>query len=63
MAKEKHERERTKTKRLEHKLRVVEKRDKMLIKDFSAERAVMKEVSDHFTLQAVMCAHSQIASA
>jgi len=53
MAKDKHERERAKTKRLEHKLRVVEKRDKMLIKDFSAERAVMEEVFDRSTLMTI----------
>jgi RIO kinase 1 len=37
-------------KKLEHRLRIVEKRDKMLIKDFSSERAVMEEVFDRSTL-------------
>jgi RIO kinase 1 len=42
-----------KRKRLEHKLQVVEKRDKMLIKDFSSERAVMEEVFDRYTLMTI----------
>jgi len=53
MTKDKHLRERAKKKRLEHKLRVVEKRDKMLIKDFSTERAVMEEVFDRSTLMTI----------
>jgi len=42
-----------KRKQLEHKLWVVEKRDKMLIKDFSSERAVMEEVFDRYTLMTI----------
>ena len=42
-----------KRKQLEHKLRIVEKRDKMLIKDFSSERAVMEEVFDRHTLMTI----------
>ena len=53
MSKDKRQREYAKNKRLEHKLRVVEKRDKMLIKDFSAERAVMEEVFDRSTLMTI----------
>jgi len=53
MAKDKHLREQAKRKRLEHKLRVVEKRDKMLIKDLSTERAVMEEVFDRSTLMTI----------
>jgi len=40
-------------KKLEHRLRTVEKRDKMLIKDFSSERAVMEEVFDRSTLMTI----------
>ncbi len=40
-------------KKLEHRLRLVEKRDKMLIKDFSSERAVMEEVFDRSTLMTI----------
>jgi RIO kinase 1 len=40
-------------KKLEHRLRTVEKRDKMLIKDFTSERAVMEEVFDRSTLMAI----------
>jgi RIO kinase 1 len=40
-------------KKLEHRLRIVEKRDKMLIKDFSSERAVMEEVFDRSTLMTI----------
>ncbi|MDH5450222.1 MAG: serine protein kinase RIO [Candidatus Bathyarchaeota archaeon] len=40
-------------KRIEHKLKVVEKRDRMLIKDRSSERAVMEEVFDRSTLMTV----------
>ncbi|MFQ6081466.1 MAG: serine protein kinase RIO [Candidatus Bathyarchaeia archaeon] len=39
--------------RLERRLRVVEKRDRMLIKDFSADRAVLEEVFDRSTLMTV----------
>jgi len=39
--------------KLEHRLRIVEKRDKMLIKDFSSERAVMEEVFDRSTLMTI----------
>lgn len=46
-------REDEKRKRLEHKIRIVEKRDKMLIKDFSTERAVMEEVFDRSTLMTI----------
>jgi len=46
-------RRRRKNKKLEHKLRIVEKRDKMLIKDFSSERAVMEEVFDRSTLMTI----------
>jgi len=53
MAKAKRLREHVKKKRLEHKLRVVEKRDKMLTKDFSTERAVMEEVFDRATLMTI----------
>jgi len=42
-----------KRKKLEHRLRIVEKRDKMLIKDFSSERAVMEEVFDRSTLMTI----------
>jgi RIO kinase 1 len=40
-------------KKLEHRLRIVEKRDKILIKDFSSERAVMEEVFDRSTLMTI----------
>lgn len=40
-------------KKLEHRLRIVEKRDKMLIKDFTSERAVMEEVFDRSTLMTI----------
>lgn len=40
-------------KKLEHRLCIVEKRDKMLIKDFSSERAVMEEVFDRSTLMTI----------
>jgi len=40
-------------KKLERRLRIVEKRDKMLIKDFSAERAVMEEVFDRSTIMTI----------
>jgi len=40
-------------KRLERRLRVVEKRDRMLIKDFSSDRAVLEEVFDRSTLMTV----------
>ena len=53
MSKDKRLREKAKRKRLEHKLRVVEKRDKMLIKDLSTERAVMEEVFDRSTLMTI----------
>jgi RIO kinase 1 len=53
MTKDKRLREQAKRKRLEHKLKVVEKRDKMLIKDFSTERAVMEEVFDRSTLMTI----------
>ena len=53
MSKDKRLREKAKRKRLEHKLRVVEKRDKMLIKDFSTEREVMEEVFDRSTLMTI----------
>jgi len=39
--------------RLDHRLRVVEKRDKMLIKDFTSDRAVLEEVFDRSTLMTV----------
>jgi len=39
--------------RLGHRLRVVEKRDKMLIKDFTSDRAVLEEVFDRSTLMTV----------
>jgi RIO kinase 1 len=42
-----------KRKRLEHRLRIVEKRDRMLRKDFSAERAVLEEVFDRSTLMII----------
>lgn len=41
------------TKKLEHRLKVVEKRDRMLIKDFSSERAVLEEVFDRSTLMVI----------
>ena len=40
-------------KKIEHRLRIVEKRDKMLIKDFTSERAVMEEVFDRSTLMTI----------
>ncbi len=40
-------------KKLERRLRIVEKRDKVLIKDFSSERAVMEEVFDRSTLMTI----------
>ena len=40
-------------KRLEHRVRIVEKRDKVLIKDRSSERAVMEEVFDRSTLMTI----------
>jgi len=40
-------------KKLEHRLKVVEKRDRMLVKDFSSERAVMEEVFDRSTLMVI----------
>lgn len=42
-----------KRKRLEHHLKEVEKRDKMLIKDRSSERAVLEEVFDQSTLMTI----------
>lgn len=42
-----------KRKRLEHRLRIVEKRDRMLRKDFSSERAVFEEVFDRSTLMTI----------
>jgi len=39
--------------KLEHRLRIVEKRDKMLVKDFTSERAVMEEVFDRSTLMII----------
>jgi len=44
---------REKRKRLEHHLKEVEKRDRMLIKDRSSERAVMEEVFDRSTLMTI----------
>lgn len=41
---------RKKRERLEHRLQVVEKRDRILIKDRSSDRAVMEEVFDKSTL-------------
>ncbi|KPV64276.1 MAG: RIO-type serine/threonine-protein kinase Rio1 [Candidatus Bathyarchaeota archaeon BA1] len=46
-------REKGMRKRLERRLRVVEKRDRMLIKDFSSDRAVLEEVFDRSTLMTV----------
>ena len=46
-------RNKTVRKKLEHRLRTVEKRDKILIKDFSSERAVMEEVFDRSTLMII----------
>ncbi|MFQ5758716.1 MAG: serine protein kinase RIO, partial [Candidatus Bathyarchaeia archaeon] len=43
----------TKRKRLEHRLRIVEKRDRMLRKDMSSERAVLEEVFDRSTLMTI----------
>jgi RIO kinase 1 len=42
-----------KRKRLEHRLRIVEKRDRMLRKDMSSERAVLEEVFDRSTLMTI----------
>ena len=42
-----------KRKRLEHQLRIVEKRDRVLRKDFSSERAVLEEVFDRSTLMTI----------
>ena len=53
MTEEKRLRLKRKRKKLEHKLRVVEKRDRVLIKDFSSERAVMEEVFDRSTLMTI----------
>lgn len=39
--------------KLEHRLKVVEKRDRMLIKDFSSDRAVLEEVFDRSTLMVI----------
>jgi len=39
--------------RLERRLRAVEKRDRMLIKDFASDRAVLEEVFDRSTLMTV----------
>lgn len=44
---------REKRKRLEHHLKEVEKRDRMLIKDRSSERAVLEEVFDRSTLMTI----------
>jgi len=44
---------REKRKRLEHHLKEVEKRDRMLIKDRSSERAVLEEVFDQSTLMTI----------
>lgn len=46
-------REKSVRRRLERRLRAVEKRDRMLIKDFSSERAVFEEVFDRSTLMTV----------
>ena len=46
-------RQQRKEKKLAHKLRIVEKRDRMLIKDLSSERAVMEEVFDRSTLMTI----------
>jgi RIO kinase 1 len=46
-------RNKTVRKKLEHRLRIVEKRDKVLLKDFSSERAVMEEVFDRATLMII----------
>jgi len=40
-------------KKLEHRVKLVEKRDKMLIKDRSEERAVLEEVFDKSTLMTI----------
>jgi len=40
-------------KKLEHRLKIVEKRDRMLVKDFSSERAVIEEVFDRSTLMVI----------
>lgn len=50
---EKRRRSKDVRKRIEHKLKVVEKRDKMLVKDRSSERAVMEEVFDRSTLMTI----------
>ena len=42
-----------KTKRVEHKLRIVERRDRMLRKDRSLERSVLEEVFDRSTLMTI----------
>jgi len=42
-----------KRKRLEHRLRIVEKRNRMLRKDFSSERAVFEEVFDRSTVMTI----------
>ncbi len=46
-------REKDVRKRLDRRLRAVEKRDRMLIKDFSSDRAVLEEVFDRSTLMTV----------
>lgn len=53
MAEDKDELRSSKEKRLEHRLRSVERRDRMLRKDRSEERAVLEEVFDRSTLMTV----------
>jgi len=53
MLKERDTRYKGKRKRLEHRLKEVEKRDRMLLKDRSSERAVFEEVFDRSTLMTV----------
>lgn len=53
MSEERRRRESTKMKRLERKLKVVEKRDRMLEKDRTSERAVLEEVFDRTTIMTI----------
>jgi RIO kinase 1 len=53
MAKRKAVKRRKLREKLEHRLKVVEKRDRVLIKDRSSERAVLEEVFDRSTLMTI----------
>ena len=53
MSEEKELKKRKISEKLEHKVKLVEKRDRMLIKDRSSERAVLEEVFDKSTLMTI----------